>query len=93
MSLTLLKLYRANGFAGFQSCSGHHDRKLVVWFSIEAYGRQPDFSMLCGKYLSNVQNSKREKVLFWPRKGGRGDISLLRSNKNRGGGWGTPFLP
>ena len=50
MSVNFHCVYRANGFANFRSCCTNHKRKWVLRFSIEPYGKKPDFPLPSGKY-------------------------------------------
>ena len=48
-------LYRTNGFAVFQSCGRHGERKLVLRFSTVVYESDTLFTLVCNKYWSYLQ--------------------------------------
>ena len=86
-----LDLYRTNGFAVFNRAAlRYHERKLVVRFSIAAYGRLATLFAAVGLILVQSTNSKGEKVFFWSQNDSRGDYFLPKSTENSGG-WGNPI--
>ena len=82
-------LYRANGFAEFRSCGTYHERKLVLRnlrFSIDPYGRTPDFSLPFGKYWSNLHTVSEKKFCLDPKMSVGGAFFAKKCRNYKGAG-------